>query len=547
MSEQSRSKRSRSRSPSKDAIPTPTEMVVKGKTVNELKELCIKLGIDIRDVKLKQEIIDRILGRTSHSGEAVARSRTPGRVRPEVHLTVTRGAKREPERSVMNRDNPKRMRPEADHTVIRGANRDPKRSDSAWPSINDSMSLPVAMNRDNPEAQLISERARRKADWEEKINSEGQPWLNTNTLRLIFYTEMMPRYPVSSSKPTVVLLVGPAASGKSSALEMVDLGLTDQNTVRVDPDKIYEWLADKYGYFPPELKELKDPKKHDDESPEQYIERCNANRDKLTQQNAARLAWWQQNKDTFHERYGHEFEDGVERDVGAAEFCTPKTAGVLGQYKTVLPLMKKMIFDGTTARRMNVLLDTTGSMKEPFLEDMARLFKDAEYKVVIVLVVSTKDHCKARVSGPGGRNAQQHRKLDEGVVGQIWNDFVKNETPCRWKQFSHEQETEFVVVENTWTPTNSEGTARVIYRRKPDKTESVEPAELSRILGTYNVTTDSETGEFLCRGGASKYRGGSSRKRRISIRRIHGSRARKTVKKYSRHVTRSRRHRRRRH
>jgi len=36
-------------------------------------------------------------------------------------------------------------------------------------------------------------------------------------------------------------------------------------------------------------------------------------------------------------------------------------------------------------------------------------------------------------------------------------------------------------------------------------------------------------------------RGGSSRKRRISRRRIHGSRARKTIKKYSRPVTRRRR------
>ena len=572
MSEQSRYKRSSrsrsrsrspSRSPSKDAIPTPTERDLNSKTVKELKDLCTVLGIDIKYVELKQEIIDRILGRTSHSGEAVARSRTPGRVHPEAGHTVTRRANRDPKRSAlagplindnmsslvaMNRDNPKRMRPEADPTVTPRANRDPKRSALAGPLINDNMSSLVAMNRDTPEAQLISERARLTAQWEHKIKPKGKPWLNPATLKLIFETEMMPRSPVSSSTPTVVLLVGPAAAGKSSALKMVKLDLTDQNTVRVDPDKIYEWLADKYGYFPPELKELKelkDPKKHDDESLEQYIERCNANRDKLTQQNAARLAWWQENKDTFDEEYGREFKDGVKRDFRAAEFCTPKTAGVLGQYKTVLPLMKNMIFDGTRYRRLNVLLDTTGSMKGQFLEDMATEFKDAGYKVVIVLVVSTKVHCKARVSGPGGRNAQQHRKLDEGVVGQIWEGFVKDGTPCRWEQFSRVKGTEFVVVENTWTPTNPEGAARFIYIRNPDTTVSVPvmPDELSRILGTYNVTL--EEGKFLCSGGASKGGGGSSRKRRISIRRIHGSRARKTVKKYSRHVTRSRRHRRR--
>ena len=564
MSEQLRSERSRSRSPSKAAIPTPTERDLNSKTVKELKDLCTVLGIDIKSVKLKlkQEIIDSILGRTSHSGEAVARSRTPGRVHPEADHTVTRRANRDPRRSAlagplindnmsslvaMNRDNPKRVHPEADHTVTPRANRDPKRSALAGPLINDNMSSLVAMNRDTPEAQLISERARRIAEWEDKIKPKGKPWLNPATLKLIFETEMMPSSPVSSSTPTVVLLVGPAASGKSSALGKADLGLNDDNTVRVDPDKIYEWLAHQYGYFPPELKELKDPKIRNGETREEYIERCKANRDKLTQQNAARLVWWQQNKDTFDEQYDHEFKDGVKRDFRAAEFCTPKTAGVLGQYKTVLPLMEKMIFEGTTAKelRLNVLLDTTGSMQGPFLEDMANKFEHARYKVVIVLVVSTQDDCKERVSGPGGRNAQQHRKLDEGVVGQIWNDFVKNETPCRWEKFSREQETEFVVVENTWTPTNPSGSARVIYRRHPDTTVSVSvlPAELSRILGIYKVKTDLEGGGFLCSGGASKGGGGSSRKRRISIRRIHGSRARKTVKKYSRHVTRRRRHR----
>ena len=363
----------------------------------------------------------------------------------------------------------------------------------------------------------------------------------------------MPSPASASSSPTVVLLVGPAASGKSSALEMVGLGLTDQNTVRVDPDKIYEWLANKYGYSPPEIKDItdiKDPKKTDGENAVQYRERCVANRakltTKLTKQNADRLAWWLDNKDTFDEQYGREFEDGQKRDVRAAEFCTPNTYGVLGQYTVVLPLMEEMIFKGATQKGMNVLLDTTGGMKEPFLERMAAQFIAAKYKVVIVLVVSELNDCKARVSGPSGRNAQQHRKLDEGVVGQIWEGFVKNETPCKWEGFSREQGTEFAVVQNTWTPTNSSGSARVIYRRNSRGiAESVESDELSQILGTYKVTTDSATGGFLCGGSGSasdsKDLGGSSRKRRISRRRIHGSRARKTVKKYSRPVTRRRR------
>ena len=211
--------------------------------------------------------------------------------------------------------------------------------------------------------------------------------------------------------------------------------------------------------------------------------------------------------------------------------------------------MENMIFEGATRHGLNVLLDTTGGMKEPFLERMAERFKVEGYKVVIVLVVSAKEDCIARVSGPDGRNAQQHRKLDEEIVGQIWRGFVEEKTSCRWERFSREQGSEFVVVQNTWTPTREQGGARVVYKRNPEgSVESVPSDELSHILRTYNVETDSETGGFLCRGGSAASKrspghGGSSRKRRISRRRIHGSRYRKTIKKYSRPVT-CRRHRR---
>lgn len=409
-----------------------------------------------------------------------------------------------------------------------------------------------AKGGDDPESKLKAERERRKHLWNAKTATEGQPWTKIATLQHIFDTEMMPRSSEASKEPTVVILVGPAASGKSSALERVGLGLTVHNTVRVDPDKIYEWLAGKYGYVPPEIKEIeKDPTQYKDESDAKYRERCEKNRARLTKQYADRLEWWLENKDTFDGRYDREFEDVRTRHFTAAEFCTPKTAGVLGQYGVVLPLMEKMIFEGATKAGLNVLLDTTGGMKGTFLEGMAEKFKEAKYTVVVVLVVSSKEDCIARVSGPGGRNAQQHRKLDDFIVGQIWRNFVEEKTSCRWERFSREQRTEFAVVQNTWTPSNVSGSARVVYRRKPDGSiaDSVDLAELSPILGTYNVTTDSETGGFLCRGGgaagsasASKGRGGSSRKRRISRRRIHGSRARKTIKKYTRPLSRRRRH-----
>jgi len=486
-------------------------------TIADLKVICSQFEIDVRGTTTKQTIIDRILGRTkppeSASAKAAsAKAASPGGKGASITFTNTMTA---------------RLPPERKHVSAKGG--------------------------DDPIDELAKERKSRKDAWGVKTK-EGQPWTNIATLKHIFDTKMMPKSREASKEPTVVILVGPAASGKSSALERVGLGLTDHNTVRVDPDKIYEWLAGKYGYVPPEIKEIeKDPTQYKDESDAKYRERCDKNRARLTKQYADRLTWWLANKDTFDGRYDREFEDVRKRDFKAAEFCTPKTSGVLGQYGVVLPSMEKMIFEGATKAggRLNVLLDTTGGMKGTFLEEMAEKFIEAKYKVVVVLVVSSKADCIARVSGPGGRNAQQHRKLDDCIVGQIWRNFVTEKTSCRWEHFSREQRTEFAVVQNTWTPSNASGSARVVYRRNPDGSiaEPVDRAELSHILRTYNVETDSKTGGFLCGGGgaagsasASKGRGGSSRKRRISRRRIHGSRARKTIKKYTRPLSRRRRH-----
>jgi hypothetical protein len=64
-------------------------------------------------------------------------------------------------------------------------------------------------------------------------------------------------------------------------------------------------------------------------------------------------------------------------------------------------------------------------------------------------------------------------------------------------------------------------------------------------IGSAIEKAEREWVDFEAAAAASKSSrdGGSSRKRRISRRRIHGSRARKTIKKYSRPVTRRRRER----
>ena len=538
--------RASSRSPSKNAVTRDySDEQINGMSIGALKQYCTDKKIDIKgvDKRTRGSIIDRILGKTSYSEEASAtassaRARSPPRARSSPRASSPRESSPPRARSAI---------PVVSFTKVSDAKLSPSKGRPASGS--------AAADRDDPDTSALKRaRTSEVAAWDDwKKENGGQPWLNLVTLQHIFNRKMMPQNPLSVAiqNPTLVILVGPAAAGKSSALEMVGLGLTDRDTVRVDPDKIYEWLAHKYGYFPPEIKDIKDPTQYEGESPEKYKERCANNLVRLTKQNAERLAWWLANQGTFHERYGRGFEDDVSRGFEASKFCTPKTTGVLGQYKVVLPSMANMIFEG--ARGRNVLLDTTGGMEEGFLEGMADRFTTAGYKVVVVLVVSSVEDCIARVSGPDGRNAQQHRKLDEEIVGRIWRDFIKAETACRWERFSRKQGNEFVVVQNTGTQT-IRSDPRVVYRRKPgSKTHDVlvPEDELAGILNTYKVSNHG--GRFVCHGAvgsaagsASSRRGshghgGSSRKRRISRRRIHCSRARKTIKKYSRPLTRRRR------
>ena len=551
--------RASSRSPSKNAVTRDySDEQINGMSIGDLKQYCTDNKIDMIgvDQRKKDSIIDRILGKTSYSEEASAtassaRARSPPRARSSPRARSPPRARSSPRASSPKASSPKassspRARsatPVVSFTRVLDAKLSPSKGRSA--------SASAAADRDDPDTRALK-RARESevAAWDDwKKENGGQPWLNLVTLQHIFNRKMMPEHMIPLSEGmlrTLVILVGPAASGKSSALEKVGLGLTDNNTVRVDPDKIYEWFAHKYGYFPPEIKEITDPKPYKGESPEKYKERCANNLVKLTKQNAERLAWWLANQGTFHERYGRGFEDDVSRGFEASKFCTPKTTGVLGQYKVVLPSMANMIFEG--ARGRNVLLDTTGGMEEGFLEGMADRFTTAGYKVVVVLVVSSVEDCIARVSGPDGRNAQQHRKLDEEIVGRIWRDFIKAETACRWERFSRERNTDFAIVENTWTPSKKSGKARVVYKRNRDGSIKEAVPELKRILETYKVSIK-PSGEFECIGGGEtaagfakgRRDGGSSRKRRISRRRIHCSRARKTIKKYSRPLTRRRR------
>lgn len=390
---------------------------------------------------------------------------------------------------------------------------------------------------------LLTLRDTKKDEWEIKTK-KFKVWSDIATLQHILNTEMMIDRMVPSDQPTAVILTGPAGSGKSAALPMVGSGIQDYNTVIVDPDRIFEWFAGKYGYFPPEII-MKDPDRYKDppESNEAYEIRRVAYRNRLKEKNLARLRWWIANKETFEQLYGNDFEDERvhERRFEAAKYCTSKTAGVLGQYKFVLPRMSDMIFKAASLNRANVLLDTTGGMQGTFLEEMATQFKDAKYRVVVVLVVSSEDDCAVRVSNHSGRNEQQHRQIDGFTVRKIWRDFVEHETSCRWESFSHTTGADFVVVHNNWTPAREGGSARVVFRRSEGHAVPVTRDELLSILETYNVTISDKAGvlRFKCIG--ESYRGeGGYRKRRISTQRLHIKRPRKTMKKYARRVTRRR-------
>ena len=485
MSEQSRSKRSRSRSPSKDAIPTPTEMVVKGKTVKELKELCTELWIDITDVKLKQEIIDRILGETVDSAGASARADTS-------MMSFSRSAAAKPDGA-------------RGEVQARGAEKGEMEEEEMEEEEEERGTPTTAKSK------------QRVADFDKK----GNVWFDTSFLE----RALKERLGISSGQsgqtnptPTLFILVGPASVGKSSAKRLIPEMNGYVLNIDVDDIKLY-------------------------------------------------------GNDVLPKHPSKKNTDEMLSDVEGIQF----------KYDLVLEKLRPMVFQNAIMfgerNYKNIILDTTGSMSDQ-IKMYIRTAKTYNYTVKVIIVYSDKIQCLQRVTVRNRElfaNGQGTRYIPPRVVSNMYDTFLKK-NQAGWYAMSKRMvklTDELILVDNRSAEpkivairtsfalqivqdvTDEHpivGVDGAFYGLTLHPIEGDQPASI--VQGDINAQITKAEHEWEIFDKAEKRAKeeraaaanmGGSRKRRISIRRIHGSRARKTVKKYSRHVTRSRRHRRRRH
>ena len=558
--------RSRSRE-GKPPTPYNEDELKSIKTVLELKKICKLYEIDLKGNPNRKEIIARMLGNTSHSGEssasaaASARSDSPGRSASH-HFTATASANLSPPKGRS-----------ASASAARGGQSEADDFVSLTAGSIAGMSAPNA-------------NARRKKQWEAIYGTGRQPWDNLEYLIRAVLTRMMPENPEYVDNPVLVVNNGAAGVGKSNG--PFALGLICNQTLVLNPDEWYEFFAIMFGYFPP--------------SEEDSV-------------------WWGNNRDKFGLYEDVIPSERITRDTTrpiASEFCSPKVH-CLSAYPKMLTAVKKFIFEQaldkssskSTPRGLNIVFDSTGSMEE-VIGGYITMAQGFGYKIVIVGVYSTLKNCIGRVdqaalerwkfgseeeaadqwrpaSGAqitrpdippavaGGaaagaiscRNKLQHRKLVAYGLKSAWETVLYNVVIFKWVAQAQKNRWRIVLVENNLSSANPYGGGvGIIYddenKEKPfvQKMEVGHPETVSALFrptGFYGMKLTAD-GTFVGReevekaavaakakAAAAKAKhgghGGSSRKQRISRRRILGSRAIKTIKKYSRPVTRRRRRR----
>lgn len=509
------SPRGRSRSSSKGKSPTPYDKdELAKKTVAELKKICSDSGIDITDVKLKQEIIDRMLGRTSYSGEASARSRSPRASSASKSFTGTYSAKRSPSRGAS--------------ASARGGEVPHQLAISAGQSeAGDFASLTAGSI-----AEMSAPKAEqnRRDQWKSLCTAlDRQPWDDIKLLKQGINLRMAPEtpIPVSDRRPMFVVTAAPPGSGKSIVSGI--LGISKDSMVNADPDDGFnEFFVEMFGSFPPKTDDACD-------------------------------GWWEKNKQEFH-KY-----ETVNLDVGrvnvrppAPKCCIAKTYNITTQYGTILEKEEVMahIFDKATLGgrgKLDIVFNTTGGGMSEVIDKYIAQAVGLEYDIVVVGIYSTPQNCSVRAEH---RNTQQHRRMEPFLVSNLNTKFKHDQTIFDWEEKSRTKKYRLVLLENNWTPQNKAGAVSVVFDRNANGEVVVEPTGVLLTSGFYGMKF--QGGAFVGRdvvekeaaaakaakaAAAKRGHGGSSRKRRISRRRIHGSRARKTIKKYSRPLTRRRRHR----
>ena len=488
---------------------------------------------------------DRGASATGASEDAMGdslRSSPPG---DEVAFTKTLSAKKSPER-----------RP-ASASAARGGQSEADDFESLTAGSIAGMSAPNA-------------NALRKRQWTVRYKTGHQPWDNPEYLQRAIITRMMPEDPEYVENPVLVVNIGAAGVGKSNG--PFALGLRCNNTLVLNPDEWYEFFAIMFGYKPP----VEDS------------------------------TWWGTNKDNFGQYETVIPSEGITRVTTrpvASEFCSPKVH-CLSAYPKMLREVKDFIFEQaldkppskSKPRGLNIVFDSTGSMEE-VIDEYITMAQSFGYKIVIVGVYSTLKNCIGRVDqgalgkwrfgkeeeaadswrpAPGKqitrpdippavaggaaagavscRNKLQHRKLVAFGLKSAWDTVRDKVVIFKWVARAQENRWRIVLVENNLSSANPSGGVGIIYDDEDKETPFVQrkvdsdPTTVSALFrptGFYGMKLGEDVKQFVGRAEveAKRGHGGSSRKRRISRRRIHGSRARKTIKKYSRPITRRRRHR----
>lgn len=370
------------------------------------------------------------------------------------------------------------------------------------------------MDKDDPQTPTTPESNLRVGEFDKKDNV----WFRTEFLKAALETRLDQSKGVGreNPSPTLFILVGPASVGKSSAKSLIPelTGVMSNYVVNVDVDEIKLYGNDVL------------PKHPNQKKPGEMLS-----------------------------------------DVEGIQF----------NYDMVLEKLRPMVFQNVTefgkGQYKNIILDTTGSMINQIKMYIRMAKQTYEYTVKVIIVYSDKTQCLERVQSRNRilfEKGQGTRYIPPRVVNSIYDTFLEKNQAYFYALGPRMPELtdELIFVDNRTQP-------KIIARRQPGTGLKIFPDGEHTLVGVdgafYGLTlnppqasqpasivqgnidtaiekAEREWADFQAAAAASKHsgHGGSSRKRRISRRRIHGIRAKKTIKKYTRPVTRRRRNRRRR-
>ena len=245
----------------------------------------------------------------------------------------------------------------------------------------------------------------------------------------------------------------------------------------------------------------------------------------------------------------------------------------------LLPMVLKTATDPGPGQYKNIILDTTGSMRDQIIEYISAT--QQSYTVKVIIVYSEKMQCLQRVKERNTQlfqSGQGTRYIPPRAVSSIYDTFLKKNQAYFYAigELMPRLTNELILVDNRST------IPRIVARRTRSELqifpyvmgedsivdvdgafygltlippEGGQPASIvqgdlqSQIQKAQREWTEFDIAEKTAAAAAKAAEAttgiGGSRKRRVSRRRLHGSRVRKTVKKYYRPSTRRRRHQRR--